>query len=128
MKQTSRIQVKLPQVDHTALKLKSVQENRTLSEELEEALVDLMSGKIEIEDKDTMKATALTLDSQVVAEFHDYCKKVGKPVNAMLRMAVAAKLRSQPEIFAAIDALKYKHRHSNSARPIMLPTKNVDRT
>ena len=125
MKQMSRIQVKLPQNDHTALKLKSVQENRTLSEELEEALVDLMSGKLEIEDKDTMKATALTLSSDVLAEFSTYCKKVGKPVNAMLRMAVAAKLRSQPEIFAAIDALKHKHRHSNSQRPPLLPTKDA---
>ena len=125
MKQMSRIQVKLPQNDHTALKMKSVQENRTLSEELEEALVDLMSGKLEIEDKDTMKATALTLSSEVLADFHIYCKKVGKPVNAMLRMAVSAKLRTQPEIFAAIDALKHKHRHSNSPRPDMPPTKNV---
>ena len=125
MKQMSRIQVKLPQIDHTALKLKSVQRNRTLSEELEEALVDLMSGDTEVEQEPPLKSTALTISSEVLEKFEAYCKKKGRPVNAMLRMAVSAKLRTQPEIFAAIDALKHKHRHSNSLRPDMPLTKNV---
>ena len=116
MKPMSRIQVKLPPNDHTALKIKSVQEHRTLSEELEETLVELMAGNLEIEEeKESLKATALTISTSVANDFEAYCKKEGKPMNTMLRLAVAAKLKTQPELFAAIDALKHKRATTSKA-------------
>ena len=111
---TTRVQVKLPPQDHAELKIRSIREHRTLSEELEETLVQFMAGDLdnEVVDEKTLKATALTLSAGVVEEFNAYCKKAGKPMNTMLRLAVAAKLRkvrSQSELFAAIDTYGHKH-------------------
>jgi len=115
MKPQGKFQYRLTSSEHTALRIKSLQEGISLSEMTEAILLDVLEGRLDLtEVEDDAQPTSSTISADVIARFNAYAKERGVPKNKLVRLAVAAKLRTQPEMFAAIDALTHKHRHSNS--------------
>ena len=109
MKSQDRFQYRLTSSEHTALRIRALEEGITLSEMMESILIGAMDGSLDPNEvEDEPQPTSSTISSDVVEQFNAYCKRVGTPKNKLVRLAVAAKLRTQPELFAAINARAQK--------------------
>lgn len=94
METTTKFQFRLPSNEHTALRIKALQENKSLSELVEEILEDVLSGRIDVTvTEQDFQPTSTTLSTSVVERFDAYVHKSGMPKNKLVRLAVAAKMQ-----------------------------------
>lgn len=94
MKAQGRFQYRLTRSEHTALRIKALQEGVSLSEMTEQTLLDVLEGRIDpIPVKDEHCLTASTISEEVIARFEAYAKEKGIPMNKLVRLAVRAKLQ-----------------------------------
>ena len=94
MQAQGRFQYRLTSSEHTALRIKSLQEGKSLSEMTEEIMLDVLDGRIDpIEVEEAQQPTASTISEEVIARFEAYAKEKGVPKNKLVRLAVRAKLQ-----------------------------------
>ncbi len=94
MRTFKKLQVRLPSNEHTALRILSLQENKTLSEEAVEILEAILRGEINIEvEEDAYQATSILAPADVLEQFNKFAKERGMPSNKMFRLGVAARLK-----------------------------------
>ena len=95
MKPQGKFQYRLTSSEHTALRIKSLQEGKSLSEMTEEIMLDVLDGRLDptdLEDED-YQPTSGTISEEVIARFEAYAKEKGVPKNKLVRLAVRAKLQ-----------------------------------
>ena len=122
------LQIRLPSDGHTALRVASSLEKTTMAKKVEETMEDAMAGTLDlVQKKVDVKLTQVKIDPEVLDRFVEFAKKNNVSVNGLLCQAVEAKMknRSLPEVIKGINGLMYKHRHSNSPRPPLPPTKDA---
>ncbi len=87
---------RLPDSDHTALKIKSLKEKRSIGEIVEKLLEDIVSGnrQIPLEDGEKMRPTSAIINADLREKFETYAHERGIPINKLLRLAIRDEVRS----------------------------------
>ena len=127
-KPTSKFPLRLPSSVHTALSTISSAQEKTLTKKIEEVLEAAMAGELDLNEyKEPVQQTQVGVNPDVARRFVEFAKSQNRTVNGLARCAIESAIRNTPteELFARIDARIYKHRHSNSQRPPLPPTKDA---
>ena len=99
--------------DFTVIQALAVAERRKTTDVIRNLLDDISSRKIEIEappkpEKEKLHSTAVRVDDRLNTQISDFKEDTGLSVDKALHLALDKIQRTQPELFAAIDALGKK--------------------
>lgn len=110
---------RLPISVHTALKGESVDARSEMSKIAEGVIDKILSGELDVPKEEKTQASQSVIPPEKLQRFLALADERGETANGLFRRALEMTLQER------IANLKHKHRHSNSPRPDMPPTKNV---
>ena len=110
---------RLPLSVHTALKGEAVDERSEMSKIVERVIDRVLSGELDVPLEEDTQASQSLITPEKLQRFAALAAERGETTTGLFRRAVELSMSER------IANLKHKHRHSNSPRPPLPPTKDV---
>lgn len=90
----TQLNVRIPESDHTALKIKSATERKSVSDILVEALNEVLAGTLDpaVDKPPVNVTTTASVDEDLKLRLDTYAEKHGIPLNKLVRLTLRAKL------------------------------------
>ena len=110
---------RLPVSVHTALKGEAVDERTEMSKISEKVIDMVLSGELDVPLDEDMQVSQSIITPEKLQRFAALAAERGETATGLFKKALELSLPDR------IANLKHKHRHSNSQRPPLPPTKDA---